>query len=168
MATFPKPNIGNDLFVNNFAESGDFYKLQQLPSLKIDQNFGSKFKVSAFSQTQSTTKSNGVDGLPQILSQVRIQYIRSQIPRLNADYTISPTLLLHFGAGYQQHRNPDTVPPVSANYDNTQLGIVGSPGNGFPRIGGIGDNVYGGMTPQLRTGQPQPVHRQEVVGPSHV
>jgi len=152
MATFPKPNIGNDLFVNNFAETGDFYKLQQLPSLKVDQNFGSKFKVSAFLEAQSTTKSNGVDGLPQILSGVRIQYIRSQILRLNADYTISPTLLLHFGAGYQQHRNPDTVPPVSANYDNTQLGIVGSPGTGFPRISGIGDNVYGGMSPGFGPG----------------
>jgi hypothetical protein len=152
MATFPKPNIGNDLFVNNFAETGDFYKLQQLPSLKVDQNFGSTFKVSGFVESESTTKSNGVDGLPQILSQVRIQAIRSQIARLNADYTISPTLLLHFGSGYQQHRNPDTVPPVSANYDNTQLGIVGSPGTGFPRISGIGDNVYGGMGPAFGPG----------------
>ncbi|HXB74935.1 MAG TPA: TonB-dependent receptor [Candidatus Acidoferrales bacterium] len=152
LAQFPKPNIGNDLFVNNFAETGDFYKLQQLPSLKVDQNFGSKFKVSGFLESQSTTKSNGVDGLPAVLSQVRIQYIRSQLARLNADYTISPTLLFHFGAGYQQHRNPDTVPPVSANYDNTQLGIVGAPGTGFPRIGGIGDNVYGGMTPSFGPG----------------
>ncbi len=152
MAQFPKPNIGSDLYVNNFAESGDFYKLQQLPSLKVDQNFGNKFKVSAFLESQSTTKSNGVDGLPPVLSQVRIQYIRSQLARLNADYTISTTLLFHFGAGYQQHRNPDTVPPVSANYDNTQLGIVGSPGTGFPRIGGIGDNVYGGMTPSFGPG----------------
>jgi hypothetical protein len=152
MATFPKPNLGNDLFVNNFTESGDFYKLQQLPSLKVDQNFGSKFKVSGFVEAESTTKSNGVDGLPQILSQVRIQAIRSQIARLNADYTISPTLLLHFGSGYQQHRNPDTVPPISANYDNTQLGIVGSPGTGFPRISGIGDNVYGGMGPAFGPG----------------
>ncbi|SPE36007.1 conserved exported hypothetical protein [Candidatus Sulfopaludibacter sp. SbA6] len=152
LAQFPKPNIGSDLFVNNFAETGDFYKLQQIPSLKVDQNFGSKFKVSAFLEGENTTKSNGVDGLPAILSQVRIQYIRSQILRLNADYTISPTLLFHFGSGYQQHRNPDTVPPISANYDNTQLGIVGSPGTGFPRIGGIGDNVYGGMTPSFGPG----------------
>jgi hypothetical protein len=152
MAVFPKPNIGSDLYVNNFAETGDFYKLQQIPSLKVDQNFGTKFKVSGFVESQSTTKSNGVDGLPQVLSQVRIQYIKSQMARLNADYTISPTLLLHFGSGYQQHRNPDTVPPVSANYDNKQLGIVGAPGTGFPRIGGLGDNVYGGMTPSFGPG----------------
>ncbi len=151
-ALFPKPNIGNDLYVNNFAETGDFYKLQQIISIKVDQNFGSTFKISAFYEAQDTSKSNGVDGLPAVLSQVRIQNIVSKLARLNADYTISPTLLFHFGSGFQQHTNPDTVPPVSANYDNTQVGIVGSPGTGFPRISGIGDNVYGGMTPAFGPG----------------
>ena len=152
LAQFPKPNIGNDLYVNNFAETGDFYKLQQIISIKVDQNFGSNFKFSAFYEAQDTNKSNGIDGLPAILSQVRIQAIVSKLARLNADYTISPTLLFHFGGGFQQHKNPDTVPPVSANYDNTLLGIVGSPGTGFPRISGIGDNVYGGMTPAFGPG----------------
>ena len=54
MALFPKPNLGNDLFVNNFAQSGAFYKLQQIPSIKIDQNFGSKIKLSGYYATQST------------------------------------------------------------------------------------------------------------------
>ncbi len=158
MSYFPKPNIGNDLFVNNFAETGDFYKLQQIPSIKVDQNFGTAFKISGFYEAEDTTKSNGVDGLPAVLSQVRIQYIVSKLARFNADYTISPTLLFHFGAGWQQHKNPDTVPPISANFDNKQLGIVGSPGTGFPRFSsassgnGIGDNVYGGMAPPFGPG----------------
>src|SRR5882724_6425571 len=145
MALLPKPNIGNDLFVNNFAQSGAFYKLQQIPSIKIDQNFGSKIKLSFYYSTQSTDKSNGVDGLPALLSTVRIQGIRSKMTRGNFDYTISPTLLFHFSSGFQSHTNPDTVPPISSEYDNTQLGIAGSPGNGFPRFGALGDNVYGGM-----------------------
>ncbi len=142
---FPKPNLGNDLYVNNFAQSGAFYKLQQIPSIKIDQNFGTKWKLSGYYSTQSTTKSNGVDGLPAVLSTVRIQGIESAMARGNVDYTIAPTLLFHFSTGFQVHRNPDTVPPVSAQYDNTLLGIVGSPGNGFPRFGAIGDNVLGGI-----------------------
>ena len=93
-----------------------------------------------------------MDGLPDVLSQVRIQDIFSKLARANFDYTISPTLLFHFSAGFQSHKNPDTVPPVSANYDNTQLGIVGSPGNGFPRFGALGDNVLGGMTPSFGPG----------------
>ncbi|MCX6633315.1 MAG: TonB-dependent receptor [Candidatus Solibacter sp.] len=145
MNLLPKPNIGNDLYVNNFAQSGAFYKLQQIPSIKIDQNFGSKIKLSGYYATQSTDKSNGVDGLPALLSTVRIQAIFSKMARGNFDYTISPTLLFHFSTGFQSHKNPDTVPPISAEYDNTQLGIVGSPGNGFPRFGVLGDNVYGGM-----------------------
>ena len=148
LGLFPKPNLG-DLFVNNFAQSGAFYKLQQIPSIKIDQNFGSKLKLSGYYQTEDTTKSNGVDGLPAVLSTVRIQAIRSAIARGNLDYTISPTLLFHFSTGFQVHKNPDTVPPVSGEYDNTLLGIIGSPGNGFPRFtsgtNGIGDNVLGGM-----------------------
>src|SRR5437588_3737483 len=145
LALLPKPNIGNDLFVNNFAQSGAFYKLQQIPSVKIDQNFGSNIKLSFYYATQSTDKSNGVDGLPALLSTVRIQGIRSKMTRGNFDYTISPTLLFHFSSGFQSHTNPDTVPPISSEYDNTQLGIAGSPGNGFPRFGALGDNVYGGM-----------------------
>ena len=54
MALFPKPNLGNDLYVNNFAQSGAFYKLQQIPSIKVDQNFGSKIKLSGYYSTQST------------------------------------------------------------------------------------------------------------------
>ncbi len=152
MALFPKPNIGSDLYVNNFAMTGAFYKLQQIPSIKIDQNFGSKFKLSGYYAGQSTDKSNGVDGLPPELSQVRIQGIRSHMARLNFDYTIQPTVLFHLAAGFQRHSNPDTVPPVSADYDNTKLGIVGSPGTGFPKISGIGDNVYGGMARSIGPG----------------
>jgi hypothetical protein len=145
LGLLPKPNIGNDLFVNNFSQSGAFYKLQQIPSIKIDQNFGTKLKLSGYYSTEDTTKSNGVDGLPAVLSTVRIQAIRSAMARGNLDYTFSPTVLFHLSTGFQVHRNPDTVPPISANYDNTQLGIIGSPGNGFPRFGALGDNVLGGM-----------------------
>ena len=119
MAQLPKPNIGNDLYVNNFAESGDFYKLQQIPSIKVDQNFGTNFKISGFYEGESTTKSNGVDGLPAILSQVRIQAIRSKLARFNADYTISPTLLFHFGGGF--HLEGDTLFGVVA----CDYGVVG-------------------------------------------
>ena len=61
---------------------------------------------------------------PKVLSRVRIQSIGAW-RRVN--YTISPTLLLHFSSGFISHRNPDTVPPVSCEYDKTTLGIAGSP-----------------------------------------
>ncbi len=89
LATFPKPNIGNDLYVNNFSQSGAFFKLQTLPSIKIDENIGNNIKISGYYSSLSTDKSNGVDGLPPALSQVRDQYIREHTVRLSYDETIS-------------------------------------------------------------------------------
>ena len=40
---FPKPNIA-DTLVNNFSESGAFYKLQAIPSIKIDHSFSGKIQ----------------------------------------------------------------------------------------------------------------------------
>jgi hypothetical protein len=143
---FPNPNLGDGL-VNNFAASGPFYKLQTIPSIKIDHNFSSGAKISGYYSWENTTKSNGVDGLPEPVSQVRIQDIRSKTFRLNYDQSLTPTLLLHLGAGVQRYNNLDSVPAESFNYDNGQLGIVGAPGTGFPRFSGgtLGNNTYGGM-----------------------
>jgi len=152
LAFFPKANLGNDAFVNNFTQSGAFFKLQQIPSIKIDHNFGVRSKVSGYWGSQNTDKSNGVDGLPDLLSRVRIQNIWSMTSRVNYDHTITPTLLFHLGAGFIRYRNPDTVPPISAEYDLTKLGITGAPGTGFPRINAVGDSVLGGMALPFGTG----------------
>ena len=73
--------------MNNFAAGGAFYKLQQIPSIKIDHNFGTSIKISGYYSLENTDKSNGVDGLPEPLSLVRIQEIRSKTLRLNYDQT---------------------------------------------------------------------------------
>jgi hypothetical protein len=145
LATLPKPNIGNDLYVNNFSQSGAFFKLQQIPSIKIDQNFGDRIKLSGYFAIEDTDKSNGVDGLPAALSRVRLQYIRSKTTRVNYDQTLTPTLLFHVGAGFIRHVNPDTVPVASFGFDLSTLGISGAPGTGYPRINSIGDSVLGGL-----------------------
>ncbi len=146
LSLIPKPNISDSL-VNNFTAGGPFYKLQLIPSIKIDHSFGNNIKVSGYYSWQDTDKSNGVDGLPEPLSQVRIQVIRSKTVRMNYDQTLRPTLLLHIGAGYVRYNNPDTVPPESSAFDSTSLGIPNAPGTGFPRFGAgsLGGNVYGGL-----------------------
>ncbi len=146
LSLIPKPNIA-DTLVNNFAAGGPFYKLTLIPSIKIDHSFGDNIKVSGYYSWENVDKSNGVDGLPEPLSQVRIQVIRSKTVRLNYDQTLRPTLLLHIGAGYIRYNNPDTVPPDSSGFDSTSLGIPNAPGTGFPRFaaGTLGGNVYGGL-----------------------
>lgn len=164
LAYFPKPNLGNNAFVNNFTQSGAFYKLQQIPSVKIDHNFGDKIKVSGYWGSQNTDKSNGVDGLPDLLSRVRIQNIWSMTSRVNYDHTLTPTLLLHLGAGFIRYRNPDTVPPISSEFDLTTLGITGAPGTGFPRINAVGDSVLGGMALPFGTGNRLLIFDQKATG----
>lgn len=164
LSYFPKPNQNGDAYVNNFAQSGAFYKLQQIPSVKIDHNFNSAMKISGYVGSQNTDKSNGVDGLPEVLSRVRIQNIWSLTSRVNYDHTLAPTLLLHLGAGFIRYRNPDTVPPVSSQFDLTTLGITGAPGTGFPRINAVGDNVLGGMAVAFGTGNRLLLFDQKATG----
>jgi hypothetical protein len=135
MALLPKPNIA-DTLVNNFTASGSFWKLQAIPSIKIDRNFSEKAQISGYYSQENTDKSNGVDGLAEPISQVRDQIIHSKTFRVNYDHSLTPTLLLHLGAGVQRYHNPDTVPPESFNYDNKQLGNLNASGTGFPRFGG--------------------------------
>lgn len=160
----PKANLGSDAFVNNFTQSGAFFKLQQIPSLKIDHNFSDRSKISGYWGSQNTDKSNGVDGLPDQLSRVRIQNIYSMTSRVNYDHTIKPTLLLHLGAGFIRYKNPDTVPPISYEFDATKLGISGAPGTGFPRLGPIGDSVLGGMALPFGTGNHTLLFDQKATG----
>ena len=47
LSMFPKPNIA-DTLVNNFSAGGAFWKLQQIPSIKIDHNFSEKAKISGY------------------------------------------------------------------------------------------------------------------------
>jgi len=160
----PKPNLGSDGYVNNFTQSGAFFKLQQIPSVKIDHNFSDNRKISGYWGAQDTDKSNGVDGLSAQLSRVRIQNIRSMTTRVNYDETLKPTLLLHLGAGFIRYKNPDTVPPISFGFDPTKLGITGAPGTGFPRLGPIGDSVLGGMALPFGTGNHTLLFDQKATG----
>ena len=145
LAMVPKADTQN--LVNNTAFAGPFWKLQQIPSVKIDHSINSSARMSGYWSMQATDKLNGQDGLPTVLSLARDQRIRSQTIRLNFDQTLSPTVLLHLGAGVQLYNNPDTAPPVSTSFDAAGLlGLKGAPGTGFPRIGVLGGDTFGGLT----------------------
>jgi hypothetical protein len=149
LATLPKPNFGGNL-VNNYQPSSPFRKIQQIPSLKIDHNFTDRARISGYWSQEGTSKDVGQDGLPDPISIRRDLSIEGRNLRVNFDQTLTPSLLLHLGAGVQRYINPDTTPPNIANYDEAGiLGIKGAPGTGFPRITGFGDNTYGGMALQV-------------------
>src|SRR5712692_6999410 len=130
--------------VNNFENRYPNRKIQAIPSIKIDHSFTASSRISGYYSHQRTDKDNGRDALPDPISQRRDQFIRSDTVRLNYDHTLLPTLLLHFGAGYQRYHNPDAAPPSITEYDPGQLGFKGQFAPGFPRITGTG-SAYGGI-----------------------
>jgi hypothetical protein len=141
--TLPKPAV--NALVNNYELRAASRKIQQIPSVKIDHSFNSMSRISGYWSTMRTDKDNNVDGYPDPLSVRRDQQIRSTTVRINYDQSLTPTLLLHLGAGVQRYWNPDSAPPSITEYDPAQLGIRNAPGLGFPRIAGIGSSVWGGM-----------------------
>ena len=139
----PAPTRGG--LVNNFIRTAPYRKIQDIPSFKIDHSFTTSSKMSFYWSRMRTDKDNGQDGLPDPISRRRDQLIRSQTVRVNYDHSLTPTALLHLGAGYQRYRNPDSAPDVTLEYDATsELGLNGLIGSGFPRIRAL-SNAFGGL-----------------------
>ena len=115
---------------------------QQIPSAKIDQDFGPNTKMSIFWTNQSTNQVAAPDGLPIPLTASRPKIVGGNQYRFNIDRTISTNMVAHLGAGFYRFHNPDSSPTSVLDYNITQLGLVGSAtGEGFPNITGLGGNI---------------------------
>jgi hypothetical protein len=126
------------LLSNNFAGFDKFDRIQHAPSIKVDQNIGSKGHISGYYGLQRVDLFVGGTGLPDPLNPLRQLFIRTHTFRVNYDHTLTPTMLLHVGVGYQRYINPDTAVPIQDTYNaEKELGLKGALRNGFPRITGI-------------------------------
>jgi hypothetical protein len=120
---------------------------QQIPSVKIDHNLNDKTRLSFFWVYQSTDQIAAPDGLPSPLTRARPKLVQGNQYRFNADRTVTPTFIVHFGAGYYRFINPDSSPDSVLKYDAVKLlGLVGSATDpaGMPSISGLGVNNQGG------------------------
>src|SRR5580698_6215372 len=102
----PQAQNGNSL--NNYLPVYDALRHTTIPALKVDQLIGSKQKISFYwSKTRTTAPLSPIygnsEGLPSPITESRGSYIGGPVERLNYDYTVSPTMLLHIGVGYQQN-----------------------------------------------------------------
>ncbi|HTA43117.1 MAG TPA: TonB-dependent receptor [Bryobacteraceae bacterium] len=139
------PNAG--AFVNNYVPNIPTTRVTQIPSVKLDQVVGAKGRLSFFWQRTQTTAPisatfGQIDGLPDPLATNLGTFQNAPLYRLNYDYTLSPTMLLHFGAGYRS--NYFFVPTVNEegsvpNYNAAQqLGLLGGLTNKFfPPFSGL-------------------------------
>jgi Carboxypeptidase regulatory-like domain len=104
--------------VNNYQNTQPISRDSEVPSLKLDQLLGSQNKLSFFwSHTGTFTGTGyGEDGLPQPVSYTFGGNIYASRERLNYDHTISPTVLLHLGAGYDSNYlgRPSVTPQYNA------------------------------------------------------
>jgi len=147
----PAPNGAGS--VNNYHDpSYRNPKRSTIPSLKVDQSLSDKAKLSVFwQQTALYTPNN--DGLPQPITTAVATDSRNNTERVNFDYTITPTMLLHLGAGllnlnYQQLAQPFDVHSglATPGAPNGLTGVYDP--NLFPTIQGI-SSAYGGGPAEL-------------------
>ncbi|MEO5925569.1 MAG: TonB-dependent receptor [Bryobacteraceae bacterium] len=88
---------------NNYQGTYDSSRLSAIPSIKLDQNLGSKGRLSFYYQKTHTNvprTPTGADAfVPPITGSVA-SISSGKTFRVNYDYTITPRLLLHLGAGW--------------------------------------------------------------------
>jgi hypothetical protein len=137
--------------VNNWQNTQSVNRNTDLPSIKLDHILNPKDKLSFFWNRTWTFSANGYgeDGLPEPISYSFGGAIYASRERLNYDHTLSPTLLLHLGVGYDQ----DDLgrPSLMPNYDACgQLGLCSAALESvrpltFPLINGLSDTLAGGF-----------------------
>jgi hypothetical protein len=148
-ALIPQPQLATA--INNLTPTYDAVRHTTIPALKIDQLLGTKQKISFYwSKTRTYAPFSpiygGSEGLPSPITADRGSFIGGPVERVNYDYTISPTVLLHIGAGYQQNDFFDNAPVLNYNAAS-QLGLVGATiDRNFPIFQGLCTTTTGCTT----------------------
>lgn len=145
----PKANLAG--VFQNYNNPYATASKQYLPSFKIDHNINASNKLNFFfSRTTQRSPINTGEGFPTLISSGTISDWINKNYRLNYDRTITPTMLLHLGVGYQDATIGQL--PFSANtpYNaTTALGLQGpffhGEGSTFPHFGAM-SNAQGGLS----------------------
>jgi hypothetical protein len=139
-ALFPTPTSTS--LTQNGAGSNLSQRSTIIPALKVDHSIGSRNKISFYwsrtaTDSQYSTPNGNADGLPDEISNARGTFFHYWVTRLNYDFTITPTLLLHLGGGYSTIAGFDDAPYLTFNAQQ-QLGLSGFLQNrNFPFISGM-------------------------------
>ncbi len=141
---FIKPTQGG-LVNNSIQPAYSNYRHTTIPSFKIDQNLSTKIKISGY-YSQTYTYSPNSNGFAEELSPATPQNQRAQTIRINFDDTLTPTLLLHLGAGLLYFDQNQYPPSFNAGQilgwgPNQQF-----PANNImPQVSGLSSFFEGGM-----------------------
>ncbi len=148
------------LLANNYQNPYISTTTTTTPSIKGDQVIGPKDKLSFYYSKIRNQEpiAVGANGLPEPLSTDSGTDIRSNTERLSYDHIISPTVLLHLGAGFMQS---SLGQPAESTFNAAQIGLIGpySQPAQFPVISGTANGQGGlgaatvGTTPGAALGQ---------------
>jgi hypothetical protein len=119
--------------INNYLPIYSNPRLTYIPSVKIDYQLSAKSKLSGYwSRTYTDTPNNSAFIDP--LKATTASNIVANTVRINFDQTITPTILLHFGAGLVY-----TLDQVIADPYNvvSGIGLKGTYTNIFPSVQGL-------------------------------
>ena len=137
-------------FTNNGIYPWVSDRVTTIPAVKLDHSLSAKAKLSIYSSETRTNATRppgnaGNDGLPLTITGGKDNGIYSYTHRVNFDYSLSPTTLLHMGAGYTDNDFYNTAAVL--NFDAAaQLGLKGAPSaiGQFPTFTGL-TAARGGM-----------------------
>jgi len=147
---FPMPNNPSPVLNYNVPGYGD-YRHTTIPSIKIDELISSKLKLSGY-YSATKTYSPQTNGFPQPFTTAIPQDALAQTVRVNLDDTITPTLLLHVGAGLVHTTNPAVNPAF--NQSGLFPNGVPFPGQNFPYLSGLDSSAF--LFPGFSGGGPFP------------
>src|SRR5262249_55401982 len=123
------PPLSNAALYANFNGSNLSNRSDPIPSIKVDEIIGPKHKLAFYYQHNNSTvqyTTNGSpDGFPPIISAARGSIpVGGPIFRLNYDYSITPTLLAHAGAGYAMTYFYDNGPYTNSGNTVDCLAVI--------------------------------------------
>ena len=148
----PKPAgpYKNDL-TNNYLVPWEKYNFRTIPSVKIDHNIGERSKISGYWSATRITANTMCDPFTAVspITACQLTFVRTWSARLNYDFTLAPTKLLHLGAGFQKTYFSNDTPWQNFN-QQTELGMAqpaGAQVKLFPSIRGLSVTGFGGLAP---------------------
>ena len=115
------PNFASGQVGGNYQNPFVSQTRSKIPSVKGDQSIGSKHHISFYGgatlmDAPFTATNGNAEGFPSPITGARGSFIYTKTYRLNYDYTLSPTILLHLGAGWYQEEFNDNS-PATTSYD---------------------------------------------------
>jgi Carboxypeptidase regulatory-like domain/TonB dependent receptor len=145
-AYIPLPTLAG--LIQNWEQKGSTVRKNELTSIKIDHSVSDRHKISFYLQYyRAKFGNNGADGLAPPVTAKRLGGSTTPTVRLNYDFTVTPTMILHLGAGVVREHVPDEAVPGVNDFDQVGvLGLRGALSAGFPRITGLSQGNFGGLS----------------------